>query len=251
MRALRASWRAARVLLHVLRGLWILKTSFPRLNATERDAVVQRWSAGFLRLLGVQPVVLGEAVSRGPALMVANHVSWLDIMVLNAARPARFVSKSDVRRWPLVGALCEGAGTLFIEREKRRDAMRVVHQLADRLRAGEVTAVFPEGTTGDGRHLLPFHANLLQAAIVVDAPIQPVVLGYFEAQSSRRCDAALFVGDTPFLVSLWRTLNMPAQRAVVHYAPLQEAWGRDRRTWSLALRTEMEGRLLNLRPPAS
>jgi 1-acyl-sn-glycerol-3-phosphate acyltransferase len=101
----------------------------------------------------------GGCAKGGPLLLVSNHVSWLDILVINAVRPARFVSKADVRHWPLVGELITAAGTLYIEREKRRDAMRVVHRMADSLREGDVVAVFPEGTTGSGLDVLPFHAN--------------------------------------------------------------------------------------------
>ena len=98
-----------------------------------------------------------------------------------AARYCRFVSKADVRHWPLIGSLARGAGTLFIERESRRDAMRVVHHMAERLTAGDVLAIIPEGTTSDGVSLLPFHANLLQAAIATNAPVLPVALRFTNA----------------------------------------------------------------------
>ena len=125
-------------------------------------------------------VTEGQFRSRA-TLVTANHVSWLDIAAVHAVCPqARFVSKADVRHWPLLGWLIGAVGTLFIERERKRDAMRVVHQMAESLIAGDVVAVFPEGTTGDGRALLPFHANLLQAAIAAEAPVQPVALRYTE-----------------------------------------------------------------------
>ena len=97
---------------------------------------------------------------------------------MHAARYCRFISKSDVQGWPIVGTLATAAGTLYIERASRRDALRMVRGMADALRAGEVLAVFPEGTTGDGRTLLPFHANLLEAAVQAGAPVhlRPSVL---------------------------------------------------------------------------
>src|SRR3569832_1870289 len=116
-------------------------------------------------------------------LLVANHISWLDILVVHAARHCRFVSKSEVKRWPLIGTLATGANTLNIERESRRDAVRVVHHMAEALRAGDVLAVFPEGTTSDGRALLPFHANLIQAAISAAAPVLPVALSFMDKGS--------------------------------------------------------------------
>lgn len=156
MKQLRAAWRALRAIGHVLRGLWIIRSEFGRLTPSQTQLVVREWSRQMLTILGVELVVQGEAPAHGPLLMVSNHISWLDILVLNAAHPSRFVSKADVKGWPLLGSLITGAGTLYIERESRRDAMRVVHHMAERLRAGDILTVFPEGTTGDGRTLLPF-----------------------------------------------------------------------------------------------
>ncbi|MBW8313713.1 MAG: 1-acyl-sn-glycerol-3-phosphate acyltransferase, partial [Hydrogenophaga sp.] len=156
--------------------------------------MVREWSRQMLRIMGVELVVCGTPPANGPVLLVANHISWLDIVVMNAAQPARFVSKADVKHWPVLGALITGAGTLYIERESRRDAMRVVHQMAERLRAHDTIAVFPEGTTGDGRSLLPFHANLFQAAISANAPVLPVAMTYVDGASGARSDAPLFIG---------------------------------------------------------
>ena len=124
-----------------------------------------------LRMLGVSLHSEG-APHGGPALVVANHVSWLDILAINAVHPVRFVSKADVRGWPLVGWVVACGGTLFIERERKRDALRVVHQVAQALAQGQTIAVFPEGTTSEGHGLLPFHANLLQSAIATGTPFR-------------------------------------------------------------------------------
>lgn len=236
MSHLRALWRAVRALLHVLRGLWILRTEFGRLTPEACDWVVRAWSQRMLAIMGVALVVEGEPPRRGPLLLVANHVSWLDILVLNAGRPVRFVSKADVRRWPVLGALIMGAGTILIERERRRDAMRVAHHMAERLRAGEVLAVFPEGTTSDGATLLPFHGNLLEAAIVTDAPVMPVGLQYRDPRSGGRSDAPAFVGDTPLLASVWRTLRAEGVQAVLRYGEPARSPGRHRRQWAAELR---------------
>ncbi len=141
---------------------------------------------------------------------MANHISWLDITALHAARFCRFVSKADVKAWPLIGALASGVGTLFIQRESRRDAMRVVHHMADSLRAGDVLAVFPEGTTSDGVALLPFHANLLQAAIAARAPVQPVALQFVDTHTRRSAVwRPAMSGDDTLLGSVWRTVRAP------------------------------------------
>jgi 1-acyl-sn-glycerol-3-phosphate acyltransferase len=203
MTALRACWRLARVLVHGLHGLAIILARFPSLDARAREKRIQWWSAKLLRVMGLALQTSGTP-RPGAKLLVANHVSWLDIAAIHAVIPeARFVSKSDVKHWPLVGRLVAGAGTLFIEREKKRDALRVVHQMAEALQAGDTVAVFPEGTTGDGRTLLPFHANLLQAAIACACPVQPVVLRFFDP-SSAVSPVVEFLGDTTLAQSLWR-----------------------------------------------
>jgi 1-acyl-sn-glycerol-3-phosphate acyltransferase len=234
--SLRALWRLLRALVHIVAGWLTITLLFPRWPQQRREATVQAWSQRMLRILGIPLHVHGAAPVRGPVLMVANHMSWLDILVVHAARYCRFVSKADVRHWPLLGTLATGAGTLYIEREKRRDAMRVVHHMAESLRAGEVVAVFPEGTTGDGQELLPFHANLLQAAISAQAPVQPVALLYLDKRTGRDSASPLFLGDDTLLFSLWRTLAGRPFVAHVRFGQAQEAAARDRRGWAEELR---------------
>lgn len=236
LRSLRAVLRCMLALWHVLHGLWTIRRSFHALNVGQRQQRVQAWSERMLAIMGVELRLLGETPASGPVLVVANHLSWLDILVMNAVRPARFVSKSDVRHWPLLGSLITGAGTLYIERDNRRDAMRVVHHMVEALRDGDVVAVFPEGTTGDGRELLPFHANVLQAAIAAPAPIQPVALAYVDAVTGARSDAPVYVGDTTLFASLWRTFASPPLVAVVCTGAPEQSAGRDRRAWAQDLR---------------
>jgi 1-acyl-sn-glycerol-3-phosphate acyltransferase len=237
---LRAPVRALRALGHVVRGLWIIRTEFARLTPAQTQLLVREWSRKMLAIMGVELVVQGTPAGQGPVLQLSNHLSWLDILVLNAAHPSRFVSKADARRWPLLGSLISGAGTLYIEREKRRDAMRVVHLMTERLRAGDVLTVFPEGTTGDGRVLLPFHGNLLQAAITANAPVQPVALRFIDSRDGTQHPAPAFVGDTTLIASLWATLRASHLQAVVRYGEPQTFRGRDRRTWAEDVRTDIQ-----------
>lgn len=230
-----ACWRLLRVLLHGLHGLAIVLARFPSLPAARRHALVGWWSAKLLRLMGLSLHASGTPHA-GAKLVVANHVSWLDIAALHAVLPeARFVSKSDVKHWPLVGRLVAGAGTLFIERESKRDALRVVHQSADALRAGDTVAVFPEGTTGEGPVLLPFHANLLQAAIVTGTPVQPVVLRFADARHAFS-PAVEFVGDTTLAQSLWRILCARGLEAHVTVLTAEGSRHADRRALAEHLR---------------
>jgi 1-acyl-sn-glycerol-3-phosphate acyltransferase len=240
MNALRAAWRLAQALAVGISGWATIVFVFPRLQPAQREARVQAWSQRMLRVLGVSLQVRGMTPAAGPLMLVANHISWLDILVMHAARHCRFVAKSDVRHWPLIGILATGGGTLYIERESRRDAMRVVHGVAASLKAGAIIGVFPEGTTSDGIALLPFHANLIQAAISADAPVQPVALRFIDRASGLTSLTPCYIGDDSLVGSLWRTLTGPPVEAVVSYGEPQRSHGRDRRTWARELRAAVE-----------
>jgi 1-acyl-sn-glycerol-3-phosphate acyltransferase len=249
MNRLRAVGRLMRGMLHVVAGFWLIYVRFPQLQPSHREAAVQAWAQRMLVLWGIRLEVMGEPPHSGPVLVVANHISWLDILVLHAARHCRFVSKSDVKHWPLIGALATGSGTLFIERASRRDAMRVVHHMADALRAGEVVAVFPEGTTGDGIHMLPFHGNLIQAAISANAPVVPVALRFADSLSGQTSLAPCYIGEDTLLGSLWRTLCTPGITAIVSFGVPQHAEGRDRRVWAGELHDIIDGLRLSVMAP--
>lgn len=239
MKSMRAIWKLLRGLWHVLLGLWWIHAHFPRLSPDQRAMRVQAWSLQFLALWGIHVKVLGQPVVAGPALIVANHISWLDISVIHAARHCRFVSKSDIRDWPLVGMLAAGAGTLFIERSSRKDALRMVKDMSEAMKEGDVVAVFPEGTTSDGRDLLPFHANLIQSAIQADAPVQPMSLKFVDAHTGEPSFAPCYIGDDTLIGSMWRTLTAPPILAVVHFGAPQRAQGRERRQWAKDLRQDI------------
>lgn len=243
MTALRAAVRLIALVLHALHGALICLFIFPRLDARQRMQCVGWWSQRLLRVLGIAVDAHGTPHA-GPVLLVANHVSWLDILAINAVQPARFVSKADVRHWPLVGYLVACGGTLFIERERKRDALRVVHQVAAALKDGEIVAVFPEGTTSDGHGVLPFHANLLQAAIATAAPVQPIVLRYRDARSAVSA-AAAYVGDTSLLQSIWWIACAQDLRVRVELQAVQATHELDRRALAERLRESVACRLVD------
>jgi len=238
---LRGAWRLLRLVLHLLRGWLTIRWRFPGWSQARRDRAVQDWSQTILAILGLQLRIKGQLLQRGPLMLVCNHISWLDIVVLHAAVHCRFISKDDIRGWPVLGALASGAGTLYISRASRRDALRVVHQMAQAMQQGDVLAFFPEGTTGDGSTVLPFHANLLQAAIAADAPVQALGLRFEDATSGTPSFAPCYVGDETLLDSAWRTVCAPPLRAVLCCAPAQSAQGRQRREFASALRDAVIG----------
>ena len=234
-KALRAVWRLARTAVHVLHGATIVITRWRRLDLAQRHAHVAWWSGKQLRLLGVRYTAQGQ-FRPGGSLLVANHVSWLDIGLIHSVCPhARFVAKADVKHWPLGSVLTKAGDTLYIERERKRDAMRVVHQMAAALDAGDTVAVFPESTTGDGHALLPFHANLLQAAITTGTPVQAVALRYSEP-GHRVSPAVAWVGDVSMLQSLWSIAAADGLQASVQVLLPQSSLHADRRALAGHLR---------------
>jgi 1-acyl-sn-glycerol-3-phosphate acyltransferase len=182
--------------------MWIVATRFPRLSAQERSELNRAWSLKMLRLADMKLVVHNdEARLDAGVLVVGNHISWIDIYVINAWRPTPFVSKAEIRKWPIVGWLAQQLGTVFIQREKRSDAKRIMHELANRLMAGELMCVFPEGTTSSGEKLLPFHANMFQAAVSASCPVQPICLMYEDASGAQSV-APAYIDDMTLAESL-------------------------------------------------
>ena len=239
---LRAAWRLLRCVVHGLHGLVIVLLRFGALDAEQRQARIRWWSVKVLRVMGIVMHVDG-ATRRGGTLLVANHISWLDITALHAVLPhARFVAKADVKSWPLLSHLVGAAGTLYLERERKRDALRVVHLMAQALTEGQTVAVFPEGTTSDGRSLLPFHANLLQAAIATATPVQPVALRFSDATQAIS-PAVEFVGATTLLQSLWRVACGEGLTAHVTLLPARTSARVDRRVLAKTLRADIAAHL--------
>lgn len=240
MSSLKAWGKLTLALLHIVVGFFTILLVFPRLEQAEKERRIQIWSLEMLARIGIRLIVKGKPVSKGPMLLVANHISWLDIASLHAAVFCRFVSKADIKKWPVIGTLAAGVGTLFIERESRRDAMRVVQHTTQSLLAGDVIAVFPEGTTSDGQTLLPFHANLFQAAIAANAPVQAASLQFIDTLTGQRSAAPCYVGDDTLVGSIWRTLRASNIAVVICFDEPQWANGRDRRAWALDAKAAIE-----------
>ena len=234
--ALAASWTAWRVWTHFLGGVAQGGLLFPRLSRPQRDRRIQQFARTMLARLHIELKVVGAPTPAGPLLLVANHTSWVDILALHSVYPYRFVAKADVKRWPLVGTVVTGGGTLYVKRESRHDAMRVVHRMTEALKDGDMLAVFPEGTTSDGISLLPFHSGLIQAAISADAPVQPVAVQILDARSGKPSRAVSYMGDESLAGSVWRTLRARNLCVVLTFGEPQRAAGRDRRAWTRDLR---------------
>jgi 1-acyl-sn-glycerol-3-phosphate acyltransferase len=215
-------WLRGAAILAQLGAVWLAAVvAAPRLGTAHRNGLVARFAAQTLAILGVRARAGGAQPLRdGPVLVVANHVSWLDVYLLNAVLGgARHVAKSEVARWPVAGAIARGFGTFFHARGNFRDAARVKEAVAAALRAGERVVVFPEGTTSEGDDVGPFHAAFFQAAVDARVPVQAVAVRY-PGPGGRPDPAAAFVGDMTFVASLGRVLRRRRLEARLTFGPV-------------------------------
>ncbi len=225
----------ARLAVHLLVGLLRVGLLFPFLSAAGRDRRVQRWSQQLVTICGVtmrfDHTLQPQATS--PALIICNHISWLDIFVINTLHPCRFVAKSDIRSWPLIGWLCEHTGTIFIARGKARDVRRIYEGLVKSIHDGERVAFFPEGTTAPQGIVLPFHANLFEAAIEAEVPVQPYAIRYVDADGSLHSSAD-FIGDMSFVESVIAIMKSGGMTAELMRLPPIATNGAHRRELAVA-----------------
>lgn len=161
-------------------------------------------------------------------LLVANHISWLDIYAINAVAPTTFLSKDEVLHWPVIGWLAKRVGTLFLERGSRTAALRAKECLVAELRAGRLVGVFPEGTTGFGDHVMPFHAALFQSAIDAEVAIVPALIRYTD-HLGRPSRATAYVGETSLWECMRSIVRASGQRVHIEFLPAVESAGADRR----------------------
>ena len=217
---------AARVLLIALWTaivclFWALGTLLafwsPRLRQGLRHVVFQVWSRVLLSIVGARVVVRGEPPAR-PFFLVCNHLSYLDIPVLAGRAPGVFVAKKEIRSWPVIGFLCYCMGTIFIDRQSRRDIPRVLKRLDREMSFGEGVMIFPEGTSSSGASVLPFRPPLLEAAAASDVPVSCAALRYSSRQGEAPAHLAIcWWGGMGFSDHLLRLLMMPGFTAEISF----------------------------------
>ena len=244
---LRFLLRCLRLLLHV--GFGLVLATLINLDFSHRidaDDWVRRWLRRLMRILGIRFSIHGEPVSGGQ-MIVCNHVSWLDIPLVGAALCSRFVAKSDIQHWPVAGWLASCTGVFYIRRGPG-GSRPLLEKLSPYLRRGGSVVIFPEGTTTDGRQVLPFHARLFQGAIDAGCTVQPLALRYGPTADGRQI--APFIGDDDLVSHILRLLRAPGMSAELHYGePIHPTDAEDRQ--QLARRAEEAVRdLLALQPPA-
>jgi 1-acyl-sn-glycerol-3-phosphate acyltransferase len=199
---LRRSIRLGMLVPHLILGVALAGLALPLLKPAQLDRIIMAWGRRLLKILGVQARVENPPGVPGGALLVCNHVSWLDIYLIFAAQRVHFVSKSEVRDWPVAGWLAHKAGTLFLERSRRADTARVNAEMRELMQGGAWVAVFPEGTTSDGRGLRRFLPSLLQPAVELGCPVVPAALRY-------RTLAGEYSAEPAYIdhMSIWQSLK--------------------------------------------
>ncbi len=225
MRPLRYVWRVPLLLLHLLLGLPLTLLLINRLTARwcvdgERvdHRVIRAWSSGLLRIFGFR-IHRINAPLPGPHLLVANHVSWIDIVLVHSQRVVGFVAKAEIGRWPLMGWVASRAGTIYHQRGSNESLNGVLEMMIGRLDAGQAVGVFPEGGTTGGQNIRTFHARIFQAAFEAEVPVQPVALRYGKGGNAQTIVA--FARGEHFLQNFLRLLGEPARIAEVHFlAPI-------------------------------
>jgi 1-acyl-sn-glycerol-3-phosphate acyltransferase len=229
------------VVLHILTGLATCISVFPWIGPARRMGHIQRWSRRVLRTFGVTVEAAGEPVLAS-ALLVANHISWVDVFVINACFPSRFVAKSEVRRWPLIGPLSALAGTVFVARGSAPDLKRTVARLAAALGAGERVACFPEGTSAAQGDMQPFRANLFEAARAAKAPVQAIALSYVDGAGALH-PSVEYIATTSLAASMAAILSGPPIRARLHVMAPLACEGAHRRVLALAAEEQVRAAL--------
>ncbi|MEO1766916.1 lysophospholipid acyltransferase family protein [Thiobacter aerophilum] len=213
---------------HLAWGAVLAALVFPFATQARREAIIERWAQALLGRLSVRVTVTGVLAVRKGAVFVANHISWLDVWLLDSQRACRFVAKAEVARWPLIGWLAKKTGTLFIRREQRHHTAAINREIAAALADGACIALFPESTTSDGLRLRRFHPSLLQPAVDLGAPVIPVAIRYVDAAGNPDTTPA-YIDQMTLLDSLTRIIKAETVHAELAFLPAISTRGRNRR----------------------
>ena len=230
MHSLTFWWRVVRLLGLMLVGLLVSVTSFARGGQPKRHAIIRSWSRALLHQAGVEVRAVGfPSDADKPVTLVANHISWSDIFALNSHHACHFIAKSELKSWPIAGRLLTNVGTIFINRNDRKDTHRLKQVVHDLLAAGETVAVFPEGTTSAGFDVLKFHASLLEPIVAAEGEVWVVAIRYFRVSDGARTDAAAYIGDLTMLDSLHAIHDAGGVVAELRFLEAIECAGLNRR----------------------
>ena len=200
-------WRFFSLFCLVSGALLVMIFCYPFMSHNKRMECLRTWSKRITAIFALEVTVKGDVPdSFEGLLLMANHVSWLDIFALNFVHPVCFVAKMEIKNWPILGAMVARAGTVFIDRADKKDAVRISQNIAARLQEGGTVALFPESTTTDGFRLLPLKAALFESAIIAKSSVQAVALLYYD-ENHERSVLPSYVGDTSLFQSIFIILK--------------------------------------------
>jgi 1-acyl-sn-glycerol-3-phosphate acyltransferase len=196
------AWLWLQVWSHVIAGLLTLSFRFPFATQETKNRLIRDWSIKLLVIFGIELRLKNSDILPSiPHLLASNHISWMDIHVINAFKPIRFVAKSDVERWPVFGWMAKQLGTVFIKRDNARHGKHIASEVAKVLETQSV-CIFPEGTSTIGESVLPFKPNLFESAVIAGVPVYSLAISYISTVSGERSEVAAFVGDMKLLESM-------------------------------------------------
>ena len=177
---------------------------YPFLPQRQWVHFVKMWANGILLFVGAKVITETHSGTyrEKNAMVIANHISWLDIPILYTQHSVGFVGRNELKKWPVLNLLIKSGSTIFIDRNRKRDLVHINLQVSEKLKTGATVGLFPEGKTGDGRQLLPFKPALLEAAFIADATIIPLVIQYY-TKNGEPTNAPTYAGD----ITLWQSLR--------------------------------------------
>lgn len=194
----------------------ILILIFQKINNLKMNKwVINSWSNLLCFICGLKVINKG-LIHKNPVLLVANHVTWLDIPVIHSQKLAGFVAKKEIASWPLLGWAVKSGETIFIARGQKESRQQVLQKIKQRLQQGRSIALFPEGKATDGTYLGRFHRPLMQAAIEVEMPIQAIAIKYLKADGSRNNEIC-FIKEEKFVSNVFRILSLPKSTVEINF----------------------------------
>lgn len=243
---IRLYYKLLLVVVLFIKGLIIAAGIFPALGflysardaKIKRDALKTRWLRNFSAIINLHIIKDGELPERR-AMLVGNHISWLDIIVIGQYLPAYFIAKSDISTWPVIGYLARQGGTIFIRRGSKQHIKTTAEKMVWLLKQNSNIIAFPEGTTTNGDEVLHFHPSLFQPALLTRSAIQPVAIQYQGAAKER----APFVGDDAFVPHLIKMLSMDKIEVRLSFLPVINGSGKSRHSVSLEARDMISGKI--------
>jgi 1-acyl-sn-glycerol-3-phosphate acyltransferase len=237
-------YKLVQLLLAFVRGGRTVARAFPGFTATQKRHAIQHWAQGILQVLQVAVHSNTPAPPGFAGLVVANHLSWLDILVIQSLMPGVFVAKTEVQGWPLIGPLAQACATIFVDRSTARSARSMVDSSVAAMQDGWCVVAFPEGTSSSGAELGVFHANIFECAIRAGAPVQTLTLRYVDRRTGQVAPAAHFIGEMTLLSSLLRVMGQSSLCAQVHLGEALAVQGHSRKTLAQRAHTQMRALLL-------